>query len=49
VILRQGFPSDPILGENGRNPFVHPADLEVMEDPIMCNECHDGALGLGSF
>jgi len=48
VILRQGFASDPIMGENGRNPFVHPGDLEVMDEPILCHECHDGALGFGS-
>jgi len=47
TILRQGFPSDPILGEGGRNPFVHPGDLEIMDEPILCHECHDGALGLG--
>lgn len=47
VILSQGFPSDPIPHDGGRNPFVHPGDYEVMEEPILCHECHDGALGLG--
>lgn len=47
VILSQGFPSDPITGDGGRNPFVHPADLEVIDEPTLCHECHDGALGLG--
>lgn len=26
-------------------PFVHPLDEEVMDEPIACQECHDGALG----
>lgn len=47
VILTQGFPSDPVPSVDGRNPFVHPGDLEVMDEPILCHECHDGALGLG--
>jgi len=47
VILSQGFASDPIRNDGGRNPFVHPGDLEVMDEPILCHECHDGALGLG--
>jgi nitrate/TMAO reductase-like tetraheme cytochrome c subunit len=47
VILSQGFPSDPVPAVNGRNPFVHPGDLEVMDEPILCHDCHDGALGLG--
>jgi len=47
VILTQGFASDPILSDGGRNPFVHPVDLEVMDEPILCHKCHDGALGLG--
>jgi hypothetical protein len=47
VILRQGFPSDPIPNDGGRNPFVHPGDLEIMDEPILCHECHDGALGFG--
>jgi len=25
--------------------FVHPSDEEVMEGPVLCHECHDGALG----
>jgi hypothetical protein len=45
--MSQGFASDPILGDGGRNPFVHPADGEIMDEPILCHECHDGALGLG--
>jgi hypothetical protein len=27
--------------------FIHPADEEVMNEPILCSECHDGALGYG--
>jgi len=46
VILSQGFVSDPIDAEGARNAFVHPGDLEVMDEPILCHECHDGALGL---
>lgn len=25
--------------------FIHPSDGDVMEGPILCNECHDGVLG----
>lgn len=27
--------------------FIHPSDEEVMTAPILCSECHDGALGYG--
>ena len=27
--------------------FVHPPDGELMAAPILCSECHDGALGYG--
>lgn len=47
VILSQGFAGERIPPDGDRNPFVHPGDLEVMDEPILCHECHDGALGMG--
>ena len=47
VILSQGFEGDPLPSDGPGAPFVHPGDLEVMDQPVLCHECHDGALGFG--
>ncbi len=47
VILQQGFESDPWPSDGPGAPFVHPGDFEEMNEPILCHECHDGALGFG--
>jgi nitrate/TMAO reductase-like tetraheme cytochrome c subunit len=47
TIASQGFASDPIPHDGDRNPFVHPGDFNVIDEPILCHECHDGVLGLG--
>ena len=47
VILSQGFDSDRLPNDGPGAPFVHPGDGEVMNEPVLCHECHDGALGFG--
>lgn len=46
TILAQGFPSEQEERADVGQPFIHPVDFEVMDEPIFCHECHDGALGL---
>lgn len=46
TILSQGFGTDRTQLTPAGAPFIHPLDEEVMDEPIMCHECHDGALGL---
>ena len=46
TILAQGYADDRLQTTPAGLPFLHPGDGEVMDEPILCFECHDGALGL---
>lgn len=45
VILGQGRLGESWQYDPAGLAFVHPADDEVMEAPVLCHECHDGSLG----
>ena len=45
IIRAQGRENNGWFTDPNGLAFVHPADEEVMEEPILCHECHDGALG----
>jgi hypothetical protein len=46
TILSQGTRGQETLATTAGVSFIHPLDGEVIDYPILCNECHDGALGL---
>jgi hypothetical protein len=46
TILSQGIRGQEGMGVAAGVPFIHPLDGEVIEEPTLCHECHDGALGL---
>jgi nitrate/TMAO reductase-like tetraheme cytochrome c subunit len=46
TILSQGIRGQEALATTAGSSFIHPLDGEVIDYPILCHECHDGALGL---
>lgn len=46
VILGQGIRGTDTWQSSGQGlPFVHPLDQEIIDEPTLCTDCHDGTLG----
>ena len=46
LILGQGLRGTDSWQSSGEGmPFVHPPDEEIIDEPTLCVECHDGTLG----